>query len=233
MTLPRTAALGLAVLAGFAALAITVPGQASAATAYRYWAFISGTARVGSTRRAGLRRNTRSTATSRGGDSRSRLTPRTGCCPEPRPTSRELCASNPAKTGEIRVGVVIDFGLVDRRARATSDRRPASCLAAFTCVTAKPTWTCWRRLPAIRMGTGSYVGLVCGIDGYPKTECAVAAATHSAAPAPASSTRTLGSDQQPGRDKASTNVTEPRRQFARQGAAVAGRNVGHRAGTVI
>ncbi len=31
---------------------------------------------------------------------------------------------------------------------------------------------------AVRIGTGSDAGLVCGIDGYPKTECAVAVATH-------------------------------------------------------
>jgi len=92
---------------------------------------------------------------------------------EPRlaPDFGRLCASTPAQPGQLRVGVVLDFGLASD---APSGERPPSTAAVTGCV----------RVPAGASGADVLVaavgsdgvrasaGMVCGIDNYPKTECA-------------------------------------------------------------
>jgi hypothetical protein len=181
MTLTRAAALGLAALAGFAAVVITVPGQSSGATAYRYWAFYLGHGSSWQYASRGPATEYPVDGDVEGWRFAIQADAASGLLPGLPPDFAALCASSPPKAGELRVGVVIDFGLAtDAPAK---ERPPAGVVPG--CVYVHDGATDMDALAAaatIRIGTGSYVGLVCGIDGYPKTECAVAAATHSAAP---------------------------------------------------
>jgi len=181
MTLTRAAALGLAALAGFAAVVITVPGQSSGATAYRYWAFYLGHGSSWQYASRGPATEYPVDGDVEGWRFAIQADAASGLLPGLPPDFAALCASSPPKAGELRVGVVIDFGpATDAPAK---ERPPAGVVPG--CVYVHDGATDMDALAAaatIRIGTGSYVGLVCGIDGYPKTECAVAAATHSAAP---------------------------------------------------
>jgi hypothetical protein len=188
MTSTRAAALGLAALAGYAAVVITVPGQASAATAYRYWAYYVA---HGTTHGTSWQYSQRGPASEypvdgevQGWRFAVQVDAANGLLPRAAPDFATLCASTPAKAGELRVGVVIDFGLAtDAPAHETPPGKVVpGCVyvhdgATGTDVLAAAT--------AIRIGTGADAGLVCGIDGYPKTECAVAV---DAKPTPAAPT---------------------------------------------
>jgi hypothetical protein len=197
MTLTRAAALGLAALAGFAAVVITIPGQASAATAYRYWAFYLGHAG------SGWQYSERGPAYEypvdgdvEGWRFAIQADAANGLLPRAKPDFATLCASSPPKAGELRVGVVIDFGLATDA--PANERPPAGVVPG--CVYVQDDETDMNVLAAaatIRIGTGSYVGLVCGIDGYPKTECPVAAAAHSSAPPAPTPAPTHAHTQQP------------------------------------
>jgi hypothetical protein len=203
MTLTRAAPLGLAALAGFAAVIITVPGQATAATAYRYWAFYVGHG-------SSWQYSPRGPATEypvdgdvQGWRFAVQADAANGLLPRAAPDFATLCASSPPKAGELRVGIVIDFGLATDA--PAHERPPAGVVPGCVYVQDGETdMNAIQAAAAIRIGTGSYVGLVCGIDGYPKTECAVAAAIHSAAPptptaapSPARATHPVAANTQP------------------------------------
>jgi hypothetical protein len=185
MTLTRAAALGLAALAGYAALAIAVPAQASAATAYRYWAYYVAPATSTS---SSWQYSQRGPAYEypvdgevQGWRFAVQVDAASGLLPRAAPDFAKLCASSPAKAGELRVGVVIDFGLTTDE--PAHEQPPAGVVRGCVYVhDGKTGADALQAAAAVRIGTGSDAGLVCGIDGYPKTQCAVAAAANPAPP---------------------------------------------------
>jgi hypothetical protein len=225
MTLTRAAALGLAALAGYAAVVMTVTAQASAATAYRYWAYyVAAPASVGHA--SSWQYSQRGPATEhpvsgevQGWRFAEQIDAANGLLPGAAPDFSALCASTPAKAGDIRVGVVIDFGLASDA--PAHEKPPAGVVRGCVNVPDDATGAdVLAASAAIRIGTGSDAGLVCGIDGYPTTECAVAvaasplppaatppAATPSAAtpsPAPSRASPTATASTQPSSSPVST-----------------------------
>jgi len=183
IALTRAAALGLVGLAACVAVA-TLPGRANAASAYRYWAYY--VAHGGS-----WQYSQRGPATEypvdgevQGWRFAVQADAANGLLPRAAPDFATLCAAMPAKTGEQRVGVVIDFGLpADSPAHESP---PAGVVPGCVYLPDGGTGADVVEAAAtVRLGTGSDAGLVCGIDGYPKTECATAVAIHPPA-APAS-----------------------------------------------
>ena len=187
MTLTRAASLGLAALAGCAAIVITVPGHASAATAYRYWTFYVAHGSSWQYSQRGPASEYPVDGEVQGWRFAVQAEATNGLLPRAVPDFATLCASTPVRAGELRVGVVVDFGLA---ADAPAHERPPAAVVPG-CVYVPDGDTGANVLAAaaaVRIGTGSDAGLVCGIDGYPKTECAVAVATHTAPPPRAPST---------------------------------------------
>jgi hypothetical protein len=181
MTLTRAAALGLAALAGYAAIVMTVPGPANAATAYRYWAYYVGHGTSWQYSQRGPASEYPVDGEVQGWRFAVQVDAANGLLPRAAPDFGTLCASTPAKAGALRVGVVIDFGLATDA--PAGEKPPAGVVPG--CVYVHDGETGADVLDAattVRIGTGADAGLVCGIDGYPKTECAVAVAAHPAAP---------------------------------------------------
>jgi hypothetical protein len=103
-----------------------------------------------------------------------------GLAPRALPDFAKLCGATPATAGQLRVGIVIDFGV---SADAPAGERPPGT-AVSGCVHIAEGGSgadVLRAAAAVRIGTGSDGGLVCGIDGYPANECAAVVA---AKPAP-------------------------------------------------
>lgn len=175
MTLTRAAAFGLAALAACAGVVFAVPGYASAATAYRYWAFY-----VASPHSTSWQYSQRGPASEypvdgevQGWRFAVQSDAANGLLPRATPDFAQLCKSTPAKAGELRVGVVIDFGLATDA--PGHEKPPAGVVPGCVYVRDGKTGAdVLAAAAAIRIGTGSDAGLVCGIDGYPTTECAVA-----------------------------------------------------------
>jgi hypothetical protein len=188
MTLTRAAALGLAALAGYAAVVITIPGQASAATAYRYWAYYvapASTVAHGSSWQYSQRGPASEYPVDgevQGWRFAVQIDAANGLLPGATPDFAQLCKSTAARAGELRVGVVIDFGLASDA--PAHEKPPAGVVRGCVYVHAGATGAdVLEAASAVRIGTGADAGLVCGIDGYPKTECAVAVAATAAPPA--------------------------------------------------
>jgi len=183
MTLTRAAAFGLAALAACAAVVITVSGQASATTAYRYWTYY-----VTSPHGTSWQYSQRGPASEypvdgevQGWRFAVQVDAGNGLLPRAAPDFATLCKSTPAKAGDLRVGIVIDFGLATDA--PAHEKPPAGVVPGCLYVRDGKTGTdVLAAAAAVRIGTGSDAGLVCGIDGYPKTECAVAVAVKPAAP---------------------------------------------------
>ncbi|MBX6371252.1 MAG: hypothetical protein IRZ02_03225, partial [Acidothermus sp.] len=165
-----------------------LPHPAAAATAYRYWAYYvaSGDRWIYSQRGPAFEHpvdgEVQGWRFGMQGDVDTPLTPRA----EPDPL-RQRCLATPPPGGSIRVGIVIDFG-------TTADAPPGEHPPALIekCVTVRQGASGADVLVAavgsdqVRIGSN---GLICGIEGYPKTECAPAV-TLTPTPSPA---RTTGS----------------------------------------
>jgi len=175
MTLTRAAVYGLAALAACAAVVITVPGHASAASAYRYWAYY-----VASPHSTSWQYSQRGPASEypvdgevQGWRFAIQTDAANGLLPRATPDFAQLCKSTPPKAGELRVGVVIDFGVATDA--PAHEKPPAGVVPGCVYVHDDQTGSNVLQAAAVvRIGTGSDAGLVCGIDGYPKTECTVA-----------------------------------------------------------
>lgn len=181
MTLTKAAALGLVALVGYAAVIVTMPGKASAATAYRYWGYYVAHGTTWQYSQRGPASEYPADGEVQGWRFAVQADATNGLLPRAAPDFARLCASTPAKAGELRVGLVVDFGLAtDAPAR---ERPPAAVVPGCVYVHDGETGAdVLAAAAAVRIGTGSDAGLVCGIDGYPKTECAVAVATHAPPP---------------------------------------------------
>jgi hypothetical protein len=181
MTLTRAAALGLAAVAGYTAVVVTVPGQARAATAYRYWAFYVAHGSSWQYAQRGPATEYPVDGEVQGWRFAVQADAANGLLPGAKPDFSALCASTPAKAGQLRVGVVIDFGLANDA--PAHEKPPAGVVRGCVSVHDGATGAdVIEAAGAVRIGTGADVGLVCGIDGYPTTECAVAVAATSAPP---------------------------------------------------
>ena len=210
-----TAATAVAVFTGVAAVAVIVATLAAvtvavappahAATAYRYWAFYVAAGDSWNYSQRGPAFEHPADGEVQGWRFAAQSPGSQDLLPRYRPDFAILCANTPAQQGQLRVGVVIDFGVP---ADAPPGQQPPS--QVFTgCVRVPDGSTGMDVLNAavgagnVRIGTGRYVGLVCGISGYPKAECAAAAAaaatatpatavtTEPAAPAPTAQTSTI------------------------------------------
>jgi hypothetical protein len=180
----------LSCLAGVAALVVATPAPASASTAYRYWAFYLAHGSTWQYSQRGPASEYPADGDVEGWRFAIQVDAGGGLTPRDVPDFGALCASTPAKAGEIRVGIVIDFGLASDA--PAHDSPPASVVPGCVYVHDGDSGAAvLQAATTVRIGTGSYAGLVCGIDGYPKTECAPAvtvSTTADAAPTTHSST---------------------------------------------
>lgn len=180
----------LSCVAGVAALIVATPAPASAATAYRYWAFYVAHGNTWQYAQRGPASEYPTDGDVEGWRFAIQVDAAGGPAPREVPDFATLCASTPAKAGELRVGLVIDFGVA---ADAPAHESPPAGVVPG-CIYVHDGDSDAAVLQAattIRIGTGSDAGLVCGIDGYPKTECVPAVAvptTRDAAPTPHPST---------------------------------------------
>ncbi|HEY0870849.1 MAG TPA: SCO2322 family protein [Acidothermaceae bacterium] len=160
----------LSCLAGVAAFTVATPAPASASTAYRYWAFYLAHGSTWQYSQRGPASEYPVDGDVEGWRFAIQVDAATGLSPRQVPDFAALCASTPAKAGEIRVGLVIDFGVaIDAPAHESP---PAGVVPGCIYVHAGDSGAAvLQAATTVRIGTGSRVGLVCGIDGYPKTEC--------------------------------------------------------------
>lgn len=181
---------GAALLAGLVmAVAFTGVGArtARAATAFRYWAFYvaSGSSWVYSQR--GPAYEYPKDAEVQGW----RLAVQTetgGAAPRSAPDFATLCGHTAASGGRIRVGIVLDFGTAADAPPGDSPPHGVvtGCVSVADGASGADVLAAAVGSNGFRIGTGSYAGMVCGIDGYPRSGCATPAtpaATHPPAPA--------------------------------------------------
>ena len=184
-------AVTVAALVAVTVVAVTVVAAppAHAATAYRYWAYYVAAGNAWNYSQRGPAFEHPVDGEVQGWRFAAQSVGSQEILPRYRPDFATLCANAPAQQGQLRVGLVIDFGV---SADAPPGQQPPS--RVFTgCVQVPAGSTGMDVLDAavgagnVRIGTGRDVGLVCGISGYPQAECAAAAAPATAettAPAP-------------------------------------------------
>jgi len=164
--------LALAFVVGLTAL-VGMAGAAHAATAYRYWAYYIAAGNSWQYSQRGPASEHPQDGEVQGwrfaiqADQSGELVPRTT------PNFGALCASTPAQDGKIRVAIVLDFGVASDA--PAGEHPPANvvtgCLRVTPGVTGLDVLNAAVGASKVRIG-GS--GLICGIDGYPSTECAPA-----------------------------------------------------------
>ncbi|MDQ1463081.1 MAG: hypothetical protein QOC73_22 [Actinomycetota bacterium] len=172
----RVAAVALVTLVAVMALA----GRAHAATAYRYWAYYVAHANSWQFSQRGPAAEYPVDGEVQGWRFAIQAEAGRGLAPRALPDFAKLCGATPVTSGQLRVGIVIDFGV---SADAPAGERPPGT-AVSGCVHVADGGSgadVLRAAAAVRSGTGSDGGLVCGIDGYPANECAAVVA---AKPAP-------------------------------------------------
>jgi hypothetical protein len=170
----------LSCLAGVGAVMVSTPAPASASTAYRYWAFYLA---HGSTWQY-AQRGPASEYPADGDVEGWRFALQTdaagGLTPRDVPDFAALCASTPPKAGQLRVGIVIDFGVASDA--PVHESPPAGVVPGCVYVADGASGAAvLQAATTMRIGTGSKAGLVCGIDGYPTSECGPAVTVASAA----------------------------------------------------
>ena len=191
VTVAVVAAVAAAVMvAALSAITVAVAPPAHAATAYRYWAYYVAAGDAWNYSQRGPAFEHPVDGEVQGWRFAVQSPGSQDLLPRYRPDFATLCATTPALAGQLRAGVVIDFGVA---ADAPPGQQPPS--GVFTgCVRVPDGSTGMDVLNAavgaanVRIGTAQYAGLVCGISGYPKAECAAAATPATAvktAPAPA------------------------------------------------
>ncbi len=173
---------GLTLVCSFAASAPT----AHAATAYRYWAFYVASGSDWQYSQRGPAGEYPVDGQVQGW--RFGIQPDAGANLAPRktPSFDQLCASTAPKTGQLRVGVVLDFGIA---ADAPAGEHPPAgpvvgCVSVPDGANGITVLDAAVGSDGVRIGIGSDAGLVCGIAGYPKTECAVTVDTTTIHPSP-------------------------------------------------
>jgi hypothetical protein len=150
------------------------------AAAYRYWSYWVGAG-------SGWDYSDVGAATHRGDDgsveawrfavssgSNSSQTP-----PRTAPSFTDICGSTDAPAGKKRIGLVIDYGI---DSDAPPGERPPGGIARY-CVEVDTNANGARVLTRV-LPVRSSSGLVCGINGYPRSECAAVVKEVPAAPKP-------------------------------------------------
>jgi hypothetical protein len=185
--------LAAAVFAITCALTAT-PGTARATTAYRYWAYYIGHGATWGYSSRGPAGEYPVDGEVQGWRFAVQADLAGGLLPRAAPTFATLCASKPARPGQLRVGVVLDFGTAtDAPAHETP---PAGVLPGCVYVPEGASGAdVLQAAASVRIGTGADAALVCGIDNYPKTECAavVSGPISTTGPAPARTVATAAS----------------------------------------
>ncbi len=103
-----------------------------------------------------------------------------------------ICGATPPQEGKKRVGLVVDFGTT---ADAPDGETPPALVT--TCVVAPEDANGYTVLAsAVQLRTDA--GLICGMNGYPETECGVAVADPTASPSTAPPKNGGGSGGAPG-----------------------------------
>jgi hypothetical protein len=151
---------------------VAVSASSADAASYRYWSFwtanASGSWTYSNVGAASTRPNDGDVQGWRfavsGGASSSTITPRTAG------SFDALCAGQPPVADKKRVGLVVDFGT---RADAPPGEAPPT--SRTFCVLA-PVKASGAAVLLQALSVRTKDGLVCGIDGYPRTECAVVVA---------------------------------------------------------
>jgi hypothetical protein len=162
LCLLTAAVLGLGVL-------VAGTGAAQATTGYKYWNYFhvkGGTYAFAQTGPSGYTPKDKSVEAYRYGLS----TVSSGLKPRTTPTTypfAKICAGTHARSGQKRVGVLLDYGTT---ADAPSGQKPPQPRAACALVPAKATGQeVLESVAKVR----AQKGLVCGIDGYPASGCSV------------------------------------------------------------
>ena len=192
-------------VATLAAVTVAVTPPAHAATAYRYWAYYVAAGDAWNYSQRGPAFEHPADGEVQGWRFAAQAPGSQDLLPRYRPDFATLCANTPALPGQLRVGLVIDFGVA---ADAPPGQQPPSqvftgCVRVPDGSTGMDVLTTAVGAGNVRIGTGRDVGLVCGISGYPKAECAAAATRSTAvttAPAPTTQTPTIRTPATPSRD---------------------------------
>jgi len=145
------------------ALLLTIASPASA-TSYRYWGFFTSDNGSWSMSMVGAAENIPTDGTVDGWRFGIGTDTET---PEPRtvPNFAELCPDSEAVEGITRVAVVIDFG--DAAQAPTGETPPANRVECISMPTGGSSADALAMVAEVR-GDG---GFVCGLDGFPATEC--------------------------------------------------------------
>jgi hypothetical protein len=162
----RPALLLLAVLA-VAAIALSGGATAQAASAYRYWGYYHWDARTHAWTAA--KTGAGSYTPKAGSVDGWRFAVTAGNADRPPRAPGDfaaICSGTPAQPGKERVAVVVDYGLASEAPAGDRPPRPRGACA----VVAKGS-TGIQVLQAVAKARIQN-GLVCGIDGYPSSECA-------------------------------------------------------------
>jgi len=181
----------------FAALAIVAAtgcfvglrsGTAEAATAYRYWAYYVASGSTWQYSQRGPAFEHPVDGEVQGWRFAIQAEAATNVAPRVAPDFAKLCASTPAKSGDLRVGIVLDFGLASDAPTGESPRSQvvSGCVQVPTGSTGVDVLDAAVGASNVRIGNG----LICGIDGYPKTECAAAVSAPNSSPTPTKSLTT-------------------------------------------
>ncbi len=146
---------------------LLLPTPASAAKGYRYWGYFQAEANATQWTPA----MTGPTTVLQDGDvegwsfsASNDVVPATP--PSVEPDFTTLCADTPQAAGKIRVGLVINFGPENI---APNNEMPPNSI--FTCTLVKKGATGADVLNAAVTVRNDKSGLLCGIEGYPKSEC--------------------------------------------------------------
>jgi hypothetical protein len=160
----------LSFLAGVGAVMVATPAPASASTAYRYWAFYLAHGSTWQYAQRGPASEYPADGDVEGWRFALQADAASGLSPRDVPDFATLCASSPPKAGELRVGLVIDFGAAGDAPAHESP--PAGVVPGCVYVHDGASGAAvLQAATTVRIGTGSDAGLVCGIDGYPTSEC--------------------------------------------------------------
>ncbi len=179
---PRTLALrGAAVVTAtlvLAALVGTWGASTAEATSYRFWAYWLGSDTGWSFSNQGASRRP-ADGTVEGwrfavSEASSSTTP-----PRHSTSFAQICGSTPPQDGKKRVGLVVDFGTAtDAPKGETAPARIATCVVA-------PADANGYAVLAAAVQLRTDAGLICGMNGYPATECGVAVADPTTSPSAA------------------------------------------------
>lgn len=154
----------LTVLAGLLAALLVTPASAAPAVSYRFWGFFQYTNGAWAFAQKGPAETIPADGSVEGwrfavsGADSTRF-------PRATATFEQICAATPAKDGQKRVGVIVDFG---RTADAPDGATPPEPLAL--CAAIPSDGNSVDALQAVG-GVRSDKGLICAVKGYPATGC--------------------------------------------------------------